>query len=72
MENAPKVEGTSSGTSALSAGLCCGSAERVRGLVSIQAEDEGIWFDAVTCAEAYLQERIRDLHAAIEAEFGAT
>jgi hypothetical protein len=31
-----------------------------------QAEDEGLWFIAQTAPEAYLQEALRRLHAAIE------
>lgn len=42
--------------------------ERVLGLVSDQAEDEGLWFNAQTAPEAYLQQELRRLHAAIEAE----
>lgn len=36
-------------------------------LVQQQAEDEGLWFDARTSAEAYLQQELRALHALIEA-----
>lgn len=36
------------------------------GLVHAQAEDVGTWAPALTVFEAYLQERLRDLHAAIE------
>ncbi len=32
-----------------------------------QAEDEGLWFNAKTAAEAYLQAALRKLHAAVEA-----
>ena len=32
-----------------------------------QAEDDGLWFDAVTAPEAYLQQELRDLHRVIEA-----
>lgn len=39
---------------------------KVRAVVEKQADDEGCWFSARTCAEAYLQERLRELHAAIE------
>ena len=35
-------------------------------LVNEQAEDEGLWFVAVTAPEAYLQQELRRLHAAIE------
>jgi len=31
-----------------------------------QAEDEGCWFQAQTAQEAYLQQELRKLHAAIE------
>jgi len=40
----------------------------IRDMVDKQAEDEGLWFDAVTCPEAYLQRELRKLHAAIEGE----
>jgi hypothetical protein len=40
--------------------------ERLRALVNEQAEDEGLWFKAETCAEAYVQQALRRLHAAIE------
>jgi hypothetical protein len=39
---------------------------KVLKLVEKQANDEGCWFRAETCAEAYLQEQLRLLHAAIE------
>jgi hypothetical protein len=39
----------------------------LRNLVSAQAEDEGLWFQAATAPEAYLQQELRKLHAAIEA-----
>ena len=35
-------------------------------LVSRQAEDEGLWFEAQTAPEAYLQQELRKLHEAIE------
>ena len=35
-------------------------------MVSKQAEDEGLWFIAETASEAYLQQELRKLHAAIE------
>lgn len=38
----------------------------VKKLVDDQAEDDGLWFKAVTAAEAYLQQELRRLHAAIE------
>lgn len=35
-------------------------------VVDEQADDEGLWFLAVTAPEAYLQQELRRLHAAIE------
>ena len=35
-------------------------------LVAEQAEDHGLWFEAETACEAYLQKAIRRLHKAIE------
>ena len=35
-------------------------------IVNEQAEDDGLWFVAVTAPEAYLQQELRRLHAAIE------
>ena len=35
-------------------------------LVDEQAEDEGLWFIALTAPEAYLQQELRRLHARIE------
>lgn len=40
---------------------------RARRLVDAQAKDEGLWFQAVTAPESYLQEALRALHAAVEA-----
>lgn len=37
-------------------------------LVLRQAADEGLWFQAETASEAYLQQELRKLHAAIEGE----
>ena len=37
-------------------------------IVDEQAEDEGLWFRAQTAAEAYLQQELRRLHAAVEGE----
>jgi hypothetical protein len=37
-------------------------------LVQLQAKDGGIWFDADYASEAYLQQCLRDLHEAVEAE----
>ncbi len=39
-------------------------------LVDEQAEDDGLWFDAETAPEAYLQAKLRELHAAIERRKG--
>ena len=39
-----------------------------RRLVDEQAEDEGLWFVAETAAEAYLQQELRRLHAAVEGD----
>jgi hypothetical protein len=41
--------------------------ERLRNIVNKQAEDEGLWFVAQTAPEAYLQQELRNLHAAIDA-----
>jgi hypothetical protein len=35
-------------------------------LVDEQAEDEGLWFNAQSAAEAYLQQALRQLHEAVE------
>jgi hypothetical protein len=43
-------------------------AEALR-LVRTQAEDEGLWFDAQTAPEAYLQQELRRLHAAVERDW---
>jgi len=40
--------------------------EDLQKLVDEQAEDDGLWFVAETAAEAYLQQELRKLHAAIE------
>lgn len=37
-------------------------------IVKKQAEDDGLWFDAHTAPEAYLQQELRKLHAIIEGE----
>lgn len=42
----------------------------IRNLVDRQAEDEGLWFQADTAAEAYLQEELRRLHELIEVSLG--
>lgn len=39
---------------------------KVMALVEKQANDAGCWFEAQTCAEAYLQRQLRLLHAEIE------
>lgn len=36
--------------------------------VNRQAEDEGLWFNAITITEAYLQRSLRELHATVEGE----
>lgn len=59
-------------SSDLSKLLCCDSAKRLKQIAAKQAEDETIWFIAETSTEAYLQQVIRELHEAIEREFGAT
>jgi len=40
--------------------------EKIKQIVFEQAEDEGLWFDAQTAPEAYLQAELRRLHAVIE------
>ncbi len=40
--------------------------EQLRQLVNQQAEDAGLWFLAETAPEAYLQQELRRLHAAVE------
>lgn len=44
----------------------CAALEQAQALVNTQAEDEGLWFVAVTISEGYLQQELRRLHAAIE------
>ena len=41
--------------------------DEAQSLVDEQAEDEGLWFQAQTAPEAYLQQELRRLHAVIEA-----
>ena len=41
--------------------------KHIRTITDKQAEDEGLWFAAVTAPEAYLQQELRKLHSAIEA-----
>jgi hypothetical protein len=43
-----------------------GGAASVLALVHAQAEDEGLWFVAATAPEAYLQQALRAVHAAVE------
>ncbi len=38
----------------------------LRKLVEKQAEDDGLWFQARTAPEGYLQQELRRLHAAVE------
>ena len=52
--------------------ICCHSAARIKALVAEQAEDEGLWFITEYTTETYLQEKLRQLHAVIEEEFGPT
>lgn len=40
----------------------------IRALVDAQAEDLGLWFDATTAPEAYLQRALRLLHATVEGD----
>jgi hypothetical protein len=40
--------------------------EGLKTLTAAQAEDDGLWFQAATAPEAYLQQELRRLHAAIE------
>jgi len=40
--------------------------ERIRAKANKQAEDWGLWFETKTTSEAYLQQELRSLHAAIE------
>ena len=42
--------------------------QRARAIAAEQAEDEGLWFDAQTASEAYLQQALRELARAIEGE----
>jgi hypothetical protein len=45
---------------------CKQKLDAIRALVNEQAEDFGLWFDAVYAIEAYLQQELRRLHAVIE------
>ena len=40
----------------------------IQKVVNEQAEDEGLWFDAKTTTEVYLQLELRRLHRVIEEE----
>jgi hypothetical protein len=40
--------------------------DELQSLVDKQAADDGLWFDAMYCSEGYLQQALRELHAAIE------
>jgi hypothetical protein len=40
--------------------------EDPKAVVGEQAADDGCWFAAQTCPEAYLQAALRRLHAAVE------
>ncbi len=40
--------------------------EPIRKMVDAQAKDDGLWFDALTAPEAYLQQELRKLHAVVE------
>lgn len=42
--------------------------KKIKDLVNEQAKDEGIWFNAETASEAYLQQELRELHKLIEEE----
>ncbi len=62
-------------TEKMSIGWLIAEVERVRGeleaaksVAAEQAEDEGLWFVAETAPEAYLQQALRRLHAAVEGE----
>ena len=43
--------------------------QQLLNLTEAQAQDDGLWFVAKTAPEAYLQQELRKLHAAIEAAF---
>ena len=42
--------------------------QKIKDLVDEQANDDGIWFQADTAPEAYLQHKLRLLHAVIEGD----
>lgn len=41
--------------------------EALRSMVNAQAEDDGLWCQAETAPEGYLQQELRKLHKAVEA-----
>lgn len=41
---------------------------KIRAIIEEQANDDGLWFEAETCAEAYVQAALRRLHETIEGE----
>ena len=40
--------------------------DKARTIVKQQADDAGLWFAAQTASEAYLQQELRKLHAALD------
>lgn len=42
--------------------------ESVADVIKAQAEDDGLWFESESIVEAYLQQELRRLHAAVERE----
>ena len=49
-------------------GALAAKLQSISSIVGTQAEDQGIWFQAETSAEAYMQQELRKLHAAVEGE----
>jgi len=45
---------------------CKEQLSKIKALANEQAEDEGLWFIAITAPEAYLQHELRKLHRAID------
>ena len=45
--------------------------QNLRNVLDEQTNDDGLWFIAETCAEAYLQQELRKLHAVIEEYLGS-
>ncbi len=43
---------------------------RIIEVIEIQASDEGLWFQAQTAPEAYLQRELRRLHEVIKVQLG--